>query len=149
VDTTRLTRDQEAELAELPFQVIALALARDTQLRDEEIAAAQRALNALDLAELMRAVRGADHSPTELFELAWLEDDPAAAVSARAERLTAHFGPRRARALREELALLARLVSAASDRPLRGRNRATFVRAVERALDVNAAKDRAPRRSGR
>jgi hypothetical protein len=40
-------------------------------------------------------------------------------------------------------------VSAASDRPLRGRNRATFVRAVERALDVNAAKDRAPRRSGR
>jgi len=139
VDEETPKADEVAQLAELPFAVIALALANDTNLCDEEIAAAQRALNALDLRELMYAVREADHSPTELFELAWLEDDPSSTVAARAALMSTLFSPGRARELCEELAILARLVSAASDRPLRGQDRSTFVRAVDDALGISAS----------
>ena len=60
-----------SSIAEMPFLVIATALARDTELCDEEIEAAQRGLNDLDMPELMAAVQSVEHSPTELFELAW------------------------------------------------------------------------------
>jgi hypothetical protein len=131
------TPEQEAQLAELPFAVLALTLASDTNLHEEEIAAAQRGLNTLDIGELMSAVSATEHSPTELFEMAWLEDDPRETIANRAALLSSVFGPARARMLCEELALLSRLVGAASDRPLRGRDRLAYVVAAERALGVS------------
>jgi hypothetical protein len=110
--------DQE-RLAELPFVVLALALARDTELTDEEIAAAERGLNTLDIPELMTAVRSMSHSPTELFELAWLEEPPEQAVSQGSALLPSLFGDARAVALRRSLLELADRVTSASDRPLR------------------------------
>ncbi|MEM9196134.1 MAG: hypothetical protein AAGF12_43620, partial [Myxococcota bacterium] len=130
------TPDATQELAELPFLTLAVALASDTNLSDEEIAAAQRGLNGLDLDELMVAVRDADHSPTELFEFAWLEDNPADRARAQVKLLASCFGEERADALVEELGVLVRLVSAASDRPLRGQSREVFARRAERALGL-------------
>ncbi len=130
------TPEEETQLAELPFAVLAVTLACDTNLRDEEIAAAQRGLNSLDIGDLLSLVEATGHSPTELFEMAWLEDDPRRTVAERTAVLSAVFGPSRAEDLRRELALLSRLVGAASDRPLRGKDRLAFVRAAEHALGV-------------
>ena len=98
---------------------MATVLARDTNLTDAEIGAAQAALNGLDIPELMAAVSAAPHSATELFELAWLDDDPASSLAGRTHLLFDLFGDERGEVLRRQLLGLARIVADASTRPLR------------------------------